>query len=180
MSADGSRLLAAVSGVGRLFRSLDGGVSWTALGSNAAYSSVAGSLDLKKAVVAVDGGAVSTTTDYDIPLTITVDEDSGAYAQAGFATGASAGPSNESSQVISYTIALSNVNYSGGTNLFATAPAIDASGALSFVPAPNANGSATLTVSVKEQRRCDEHPGHGDRSGQRGGGKLHGGGEPCG
>ncbi len=149
MSADGSRLLATVSG-GKLYRSLDGGVSWKELGSNAAWSSVAGSLDLKKAVVAVDGGAVSTTTDYDIPLTITVEEDSGAYAQAGFATGASAGPSNESSQVISYTIALSNVSYTGGTNLFATAPAIDASGALSFVPAPDATGSATLTVSVKD------------------------------
>ena len=81
---------------------------------------------------------------------ITVDEDSGTYTQAGFASGASAGPSNESSQVISYTIALSNVSYTGGTNLFATAPAIDASGALSFVPAPNATGSATLTVSVKD------------------------------
>ena len=42
------------------------------------------------------------------------------------------------------------------TRLDAAAPVpslnawIDASGALSFVPAPNATGSATLTVSVKD------------------------------
>jgi large repetitive protein len=150
MSADGSRLLAGVTG-GKLYRSLDGGVSWKELaGSNSNWSAIAGSLDLKKAVVAVDGGSVSLTGDYNIPLTITVGEDSGTYTQAGFATGASAGPSNESSQTLSYTVALSGVTFTGGTNLFVGVPTVDASGALSFVPAPNAVGRATLTVSVKD------------------------------
>jgi hypothetical protein len=149
MSADGSRLLAGVTG-GKLHRSLDGGVSWKELADNSAWSGIAGSLDLKKAIVAVDGGSVFMTGDYNIPFQITVEEDSGTYTQAGFATAASAGPSNESSQVISYTVALSNVSYTGGTNLFVGVPTVDASGALSFVPAPNATGSATLTVSVKD------------------------------
>jgi hypothetical protein len=155
MSADGNRLFAGVSlaGVsgGNLYRSLDGGVSWKVLDvGNSMWSGIAGSLDLKKAIVAVDGGSVFITGDYNIPFQITVEEDSGTYTQAGFATGASAGPSNESSQVISYTVALSNVSYTGGTNLFVGVPTVDASGALSFVPAPNATGSATLTVSVKD------------------------------
>ena len=151
MSVDGSRLLAGVSG-GKLYRSLDGGVSWQEAknSSNSAWSGIAGSLDLKKAIVAVDGGSLSTTVDYNIPLTITVAEDSGTYTQAGFATGASAGPSNESSQTLSYTVALSGVTFTGGTNLFVGVPTVDASGALSFVPAPDATGSATLTVSVKD------------------------------
>ena len=150
MSVDGSRLLAGVTG-GKLYRSLDGGVSWKeVVGSNSAWSGIAGSLDLKKAIVAVDGGSLSTTVDYNIPLTITVNEDSGTYTQAGFATAASAGPSNESSQTLSYTVAVSGVTFTGGTNLFVGVPTVDASGALSFVPAPNATGSATLTVSVKD------------------------------
>jgi photosystem II stability/assembly factor-like uncharacterized protein len=150
MSADGSRLLAGVTG-GKLYRSLDGGATWKEVaGSNQNWSAVAGSQDLKKVVVAVDGGALSTSFDYDIPLTITVDEDSGAYTQTGFATGASAGPSNESSQTIGYVVALSGVTYLDGTNLFAVPPAVDASGALTFTPALNANGRATLTVSVKD------------------------------
>ncbi|MBM4098128.1 MAG: tandem-95 repeat protein, partial [Planctomycetes bacterium] len=149
ISADGSRLIAGVAG-GKLVRSLDGGATWKEVGTAQNWSSVVGSLDLKTAVAAVDGGSVSKTVDYTIPLTITVDEDSGVYTQAGFATGASAGPSNESSQVISYTVAVSNLSYTGGTNLFVGTPTVDANGALSFVPAPNATGSATLTVSVKD------------------------------
>ena len=42
------------------------------------------------------------------------------------------------------------MTFTGGTNLFVGVPTVDASGALSFVPAPDATGSATLTVSVKD------------------------------
>ena len=145
ISADGSRLLAAVSG-GKLQLSLDAGVSWKELSSSANYSSVVGSSDLKKVIVAVDGGGLFTSADYTIALTITVDEDSGKYTQSGFATAASAGPSNESSQKISYVVALNT----GGASLFAEAPTISENGTLSFVPAANATGTATLTVSVKD------------------------------
>jgi len=145
ISADGSRLLAAVSG-GKLQLSLDAGVSWKEVGSSENYSSVVGSSDLKKVLVAVDGGLLFTSADYTIALTITVDEDSGKYTQSGFATAASAGPSNESSQKISYVVTLNT----GGASLFAEAPTISENGTLSFVPAPNATGTATLTVSVKD------------------------------
>ena len=150
LSADGGRLLAAVNG-GKLYRSLNGGTTWTAIsGANANWSAVAGSSDLKRAVVAVDGGNLSTTGDYDIPLTITVAEDSGTYTQAGFATEPSVGPANESAQTISYSVGVSGVTFVGGTNLFVGTPTVDAAGALSFTPAPNASGTATLTVTVKD------------------------------
>jgi large repetitive protein len=143
MSADGSRILAAVTG-GKIYRSLNSGVSWSAVRDEQNWSTVAGSQDLKKAVVAVAGGSLSTSTDYDIPTTITVDEDSGAYSQVAFATAPSAGPSNESSQTISYTIT------GASTNLFSVAPAISADGTLTFTPKANANGSELLTVTVKD------------------------------
>ena len=38
----------------------------------------------------------------------------------------------------------------GGASLFAEAPTISENGTLSFVPAANATGTATLTVSVKD------------------------------
>ena len=149
LSADGNRMLAGVFG-GKLYRTLDSGVSWVELGGDRSWGALAGSSDLKKAVVAVDGGDLSITGDYNIPLTLTVTEDSGVFTQGGFATGASAGPANESTQAISYTVALSNVTFTDGTNLFVGLPTVNAQGDLSFVPAPNASGSATLTVSVND------------------------------
>ncbi|MFM8531678.1 MAG: tandem-95 repeat protein, partial [Ilumatobacteraceae bacterium] len=143
ISADGSRLFAGVTG-GKLVRSLDGGATWKEVGTAQNWSSVVGSLDLKTAVAAVDGGSVSKTVDYTIPLTITVDEDSGVYTQAGFATGASAGPANESSQAISYLVT------GGNADLFSTLPAISPEGSLTFTPKANANGSVLLTVTVKD------------------------------
>jgi hypothetical protein len=55
LSADGNRMLAGVFG-GKLYRTLDSGVSWVELGGDRSWGALAGSSDLKKAVVAVDGG----------------------------------------------------------------------------------------------------------------------------
>ncbi|MSU85323.1 MAG: tandem-95 repeat protein [Pedosphaera sp.] len=79
-------------------------------------------------------------------VNITVDENSGKYTKSGFATSASAGASNESSQKTSYVVVLN----SGGASLFAEAPTISEDGTLSFVPAAEKNGTATLTVFVKD------------------------------
>jgi hypothetical protein len=75
---------------------------------------------------------------------VTVLEDSGAYS-ASWATAISAGPANESSQTLTFNI-VSNSNPS----LFASGPSISASGVLSFTPAPNAFGSATLVINLKD------------------------------
>ncbi|MBA3707204.1 MAG: tandem-95 repeat protein, partial [Planctomycetes bacterium] len=67
-------------------------------------------------------------------------EDAAATSVAGYASAISAGPANETGQVVSFTVSAST------SSLFSVAPAIDAAGTLTFTPAPDANGSAVITV----------------------------------
>jgi len=71
----------------------------------------------------------------------TVLEDAGAQTVNPWATAISAGPPNESSQVVSF-------NITGNTNaaLFSAPPAVSSSGVLTYTPAANANGTATITL----------------------------------
>jgi hypothetical protein len=74
---------------------------------------------------------------------VTVDEDSGAYS-APWATAISAGPANESSQIVSF-------NTSNDNNaLFSVQPSVSSSGVLSFTLAANTSGSATVTVYAQD------------------------------
>lgn len=75
----------------------------------------------------------------------TVAEDSGAFSQTGWATDISEGPADESGQTTSFTIT-SNSNPA----LFSVAPALTATGTLTFTPAPNENGSATIGVRISD------------------------------
>ncbi|MCA1816082.1 MAG: tandem-95 repeat protein [Acidobacteria bacterium] len=75
----------------------------------------------------------------------TVAEDSGAQTVAGWATGVSAGPSDESAQSLSFVVT-NNTN----TAMFSVAPAVSPSGALTYTPAADANGSAVITVVLKD------------------------------
>src|SRR6185295_2008392 len=61
------------------------------------------------------------------------------------ATGISAGPSDESSQTLTFQIT-NNTNPS----LFSSGPTVNSSGQLSFTPATNANGSADITIVLKD------------------------------
>ncbi|MSU31558.1 MAG: tandem-95 repeat protein [Pedosphaera sp.] len=149
ISADGTRILAGVN-AGKLNLSIDGGINWMEQSSSASWSSLAGSVDLKKVVVTAIGSSVYTSSDFTIDLEITVLEDSGAYTYANFATSPSTGPANEASQTLSYSVSVSNLSFAHGTNLFVGTPTIDSNGTLSFVSAPNAIGSARLTVTVKD------------------------------
>jgi len=73
----------------------------------------------------------------------TVNEDAGPQSVNGWATAISAGP-NEASQLVDFVV--SNTNNA----LFSAQPAVDASGNLTFTPAPNANGSATVTIHIHD------------------------------
>jgi len=73
---------------------------------------------------------------------VTVLEDSGAYSAA-WASAISAGP-NEGSQTLAFNVT------NGNNALFAVQPAISASGVLTFTPAANANGSATVSVTLTD------------------------------
>lgn len=71
---------------------------------------------------------------------VTVSEDAGAQTVAAWATGMSVGPNNESAQSLAFTVTNDN------NALFSAQPAVSAAGTLTFTPAADANGSATVTV----------------------------------
>jgi hypothetical protein len=63
---------------------------------------------------------------------------------SGWATNISAGPSNESSQSVSFSLTSNNAA------LFATQPTVSSTGTLSFQQAQYANGSATVAVTLQD------------------------------
>ncbi|XQQ05829.1 MAG: DUF4347 domain-containing protein [Leptolyngbya sp. IPPAS B-1204] len=73
----------------------------------------------------------------------TVNEDSGPQTVNNWATGISAGP-NESGQTLTFLTSNNN------NALFSTQPSIDATGKLTYTPAANANGTATVTVQLRD------------------------------
>ncbi|MGC8742604.1 MAG: tandem-95 repeat protein [Verrucomicrobiia bacterium] len=75
---------------------------------------------------------------------ITVAEDSGTYTEANWATSISPGPSYESGQSVNFIVSNDN------NSLFAQQPQISPNGTLTFQPAPDANGSATVTVTLHD------------------------------
>lgn len=108
---------------------------------------------------AVDGGgaasdpatvSVTVTSINDAPTfalagDIVVAEDAGPQTVTGFATGVGAGAANEAGQVLTFTLTTDN------DALFAVPPTIDpATGTLSYVLAPNANGYANIQVRLAD------------------------------
>jgi VCBS repeat-containing protein len=77
-------------------------------------------------------------------------EDAGAQTVAGWATSVSKGPANESGQALTFIVTNNN------NALFSSQPAIDASGQLTYTSAPNANGAATVTVTLKDDGGTDD------------------------
>jgi CSLREA domain-containing protein len=75
----------------------------------------------------------------------TVNEDSGSQFIFPWATSISAGPSDESGQTLTFQVT-NNTNPS----LFSSGPSVNTSGQLSFTPATNANGSANITIVLKD------------------------------
>lgn len=73
----------------------------------------------------------------------TILENAGAQTVNNWATGISAGP-NEAIQTLSFTVT------NDFADLFAVAPAINASGTLTYTPAANRFGTATVTVQLKD------------------------------
>ncbi|MDC1143097.1 Ig-like domain-containing protein, partial [Planctomycetota bacterium] len=76
---------------------------------------------------------------------VAVLEDSSAYIQTVWATNIDVGPSNETPPDAPVFTVTNNNNA-----LFATQPALSPSGTLSFVPAANASGSATVSVNLSD------------------------------
>jgi hypothetical protein len=73
-----------------------------------------------------------------------VNEDAGAQTVTNWATSISAGPADESSQTVTFTVTNNN------NGLFSSQPAVSSTGTLAYTTAVNANGSATVTVTAKD------------------------------
>ncbi|MEG4814975.1 choice-of-anchor Y domain-containing protein, partial [Microcoleus sp. K5-D4] len=69
----------------------------------------------------------------------------GLQTLAGWATGISPGPANESAQTVSFQV-VGNDNAA----LFSVPPAIDSSGQLTFTPAGGATGAANITLNLRD------------------------------
>ncbi len=72
-------------------------------------------------------------------------ENSGAHTVNPWATAISAGPADESAQTLTFQV-------TGNTNaaLFAVPPAVSSTGVLTFTPATNTFGTATITLNLKD------------------------------
>ncbi len=97
------------------------------------------------AVVTVTVTAVNDAPSFGLAATaVTVTEDSGAYLQAGFATGLSAGPADEAGQTLTFQITTTN------DSAFAALPALDTAGQLTFTPAADAFGPVTVFARLHD------------------------------
>jgi len=136
-----------------------GSVAITAGGSSVSYTPAADffgqetfSYDLSDgnggtdtATVTVDVDPVNDAPSFTVGADQTVLEDAGAQSMPTWATNISSGPSNESTQVLTF-------NVTGNTNmsLFSAQPAIAADGTLTYTPAADANGSSTITLTLSD------------------------------
>src|SRR5205823_3911338 len=73
-----------------------------------------------------------------------VNEDTGARVVPDWATNISAGPPDESGQTVAFQVTNDN------NALFSVQPGIDPTGQLTYTPAADANGSATVTVTAQD------------------------------
>jgi uncharacterized repeat protein (TIGR01451 family) len=74
----------------------------------------------------------------------TVNEGDPAQSFANWATGINAGPADESSQTLTFTVTNDN------NALFTVQPAVSSAGQLTFTPAAGPNGTANVTVTLKD------------------------------
>ncbi|MBI2917309.1 MAG: tandem-95 repeat protein [Chloroflexi bacterium] len=92
---------------------------------------------------------ITVTAVNDVPSFVkgadqSVLEDAGAQSVPNWATSISPGPANESSQTVSFVVGNNN------NALFSAPPSVTADGTLAYTTGPGANGSATVTVQVRD------------------------------
>ncbi len=87
--------------------------------------------------------AVNQPPTFDLGSKQTALEDSGPQSAANWATNMNDG-ANESGQALNFLVSNNN------KSLFSVQPSIDAAGTLTYTPAPNAYGAATVTVQLHD------------------------------
>ncbi|MBI4319194.1 MAG: tandem-95 repeat protein [Chloroflexi bacterium] len=96
------------------------------------------------ATVSINVTAINDAPSFSKGGDQTVLEDAGVQTVPGWATAISAGATDESSQTLSFVVSNDN------NALFSVQPAVSTGGTLTYTPAPNANGSATVSVALKD------------------------------
>ncbi len=96
------------------------------------------------ATVTITVNAVNDVPSFTKGANESANENAGAQTVAGWATAISAGPANEAAQVVDFIVTNDN------NGLFSVQPAISATGTLTYTPAANANGSATVSVQIHD------------------------------
>jgi VCBS repeat-containing protein len=96
--------------------------------------------------VSITINAVNDTPSFTLGTGPTVSEDAGAQSMTGFVTNINKGDGNESAQTLTFSVSDNNPGLFTETGR----PAISDSGALTFTPAENQNGFATVTVSLSD------------------------------
>src|SRR5207249_193299 len=134
---------------GTLTLAANGGFSYTpALNYNGAdsftYKANDGTLNSNVATVTITVAAANDAPSFTKGADKTVLEDAAAQTVSAWATAISAGPADEAGQILNFIVSNNN------TTLFSAQPAVAADGTLTYTPAANANGSATVTVQVHD------------------------------
>ena len=93
----------------------------------------------------IDVTSVNDAPSFTVGADETVLEDAGAQTVVGWATGISAGPPDESGQMLTFLVT-NNTNAA----LFSAGPAVSAAGDLTYTPAADANGSAMITLELRD------------------------------
>ena len=89
--------------------------------------------------------AVNDAPTFDMGSSLAVNEDAGQQTITGWATNIAPGPANEADQSVSFQVTVDN------PALFSNAPQLDATtGTLTFTPAPEASGAATVNVILQD------------------------------
>ncbi|MBI1391026.1 MAG: DUF4347 domain-containing protein, partial [bacterium] len=104
-----------------------------------------GTASSSSSTMTIDVNAVNDAPSLTLDGNRTVLEDAGAQSVVQFATFAAGGGSDESGQTPTYTVVVTS-----GGSLFSASPAINSSGTLSFTPASNAAGVASVSVTVND------------------------------
>ena len=108
------------------------------------YTVTDGNGGVDTAVVDVTINPVNDAPGFTAGADVNVLEDAGAQTILGWANGISAGPANEASQTVTFKVSTDN------DSLFAALPAVASDGTLTFTPAANAFGSATVSVTAMD------------------------------
>ena len=114
-------------------------------GDSFTYTVNDGTVDSAAATATITVTAVNDAPSFTLGADQAVLEDSGAQTVPGWATGFDPGPDNESTQ----NVTVERVSTSDDP-LFSALPEVAADGTLTYTPAADANGTATVTLRAKD------------------------------